>query len=325
MHKYSLQSRFPITLLVVSLTAFVFPGCSIKKWALNKTAAALTQEGGTVFTGDNDPQLVADALPFALKTYESLLQSIPNNQDLLIATGKAFCMYAYAFIQVPADTLGDTRIDEKLAQYKRAKNMFLRSRGYLLRACELRHPGFNALLDADKADSALAQMTAADSTLLYWTGGAWMGAFTADKFDMKLAVDMKKPVAFMQRLLAVDEPYGDGAAHEFFISYYGSMPVSMGGSEEQARKHFSRAVELSKGLKAGPYVSLATSVDVSKQNAGEFRTLLGKALVIDVDASPANRLANIISQKKALWLLDHIDNYFLIDQPAGPEGNHPEE
>jgi predicted anti-sigma-YlaC factor YlaD len=291
-----------------------FSGCSVKKWALTKVAGALTAEGGTVFTGDDDPQLIADALPFALKTYESLLQSLPENQDLLISTGKAFSMYAYAFILAPADTLPDTKIAEKNAQYKRAKRMFLRARGYMLRACELRYPGFNALLESDKTDSALAMTGIADTALLYWTGASWMGAFTADKFDMSLAVDMKKPVAFLERLLTLKESYGDGAVHEFFISYYGSMPVSMGGSEEKSREHFARALELSKGAKAGPYVSLASSVCVSRQYAEEFKTLLEKALALDIDSSVTNRLANIISQTKAKWLLANTGNYFLIDE-----------
>jgi predicted anti-sigma-YlaC factor YlaD len=183
----------------------------------------------------------------------------------------------------------------------------------MLYACELRYPGFNALVNSDLADSALAQTTISDTTLLYWTGAAWMGAFTADKFDMALAVDMGKPVAFMQRLLNLNESYGQGSVHEFFISYYGSMPVSMGGSEEKSRKHFDRAIELSKGLKAGPYVSLATSVCVSRQYDAEFKSLLQKALAVNTDASVENRLANIISQNKAGWLLDNIGNFFILD------------
>jgi predicted anti-sigma-YlaC factor YlaD len=303
-----------ILLLLCCCAVLLHTGCSIKKLALSKVASALTAEGGTVFTGDDDPQLVADALPFALKTYESLLVSLPENQDLLIATGKAFCMYAFAFIQSPADTLPDAAIIEKNAAYARAKRMFLRSRGYLLKACELRYPRFNALIDSDLIDSALSLTTISDTTLLYWTGAAWMGAFTADKFDMTLAVDMGKPVAFMNRLLAINESFGAGSAHEFFISYYGSMPVSMGGSEEKSRKHFARALELSKGLKAGPYVSLATSVCVSRQYDAEFKSLIEKAMAVNPDSSIENRLANTITQTKARWLIAHMDNFFILDQ-----------
>jgi predicted anti-sigma-YlaC factor YlaD len=299
-------------LVLTFIVGFLSVGC-LKKIALKKVAGALTAEGGTVFTGDNDPQLIADALPFALKTYESLLEGLPNDGNLLLYTGKAFCMYAYAFIHSPADTMSDVSIDRKNEQLIRAKKMYLRARGYLFRALEVKHPGITTLLKEDKTDSALARTTIEDTSLIYWTGNAWMGAFAADKFDMAIAVDMPKAVAFMNHLLKLKETYGNGSAHDFFISYYGSMPESMGGSEEKSREHFKRSIELSKGESAGPYVSLATSVCVSKQYVDEFRELLKKALAIDVDKDLSNRLANILSQQKARWLLDHMDNFFLID------------
>ena len=314
-----------IIIALAFMLSSILAGCSIKKIALTKVAGALTAEGGTVFTGDNDPELIADALPFALKTYESLLEALPEDQDLLIATGKAFCMYSFAFIHSAADTMSDVRIEAKQEKLQRAKKMYLRAKGYLFRAWDLRYPAFRALIDSNKTDSALSLATLADTTLLYWTGASWMGAFTADKFDMTLAVDMMKPVAFMKRLLALKEDYGDGAVHEFFISYYGSMPESMGGSEEKSRTHYKRALEISKGAKAGPYVSLATSVCVGKQYADEFKALLDSALAVDIDASPQNRLANILSQRKAKWLLTHMDNYFLLDEPADEEPIEEEE
>ncbi len=305
-----------IVLSGVLVLSLLFSGC-IKKIALKKVAGALTADGGTVFSGDDDPQLVADALPFALKTYESLLQSLPDDPKLLFATGKAFCMYAYAFVHVPADTISDTRITEKIEHLLRAKKLYLRSKKYLLKAIELQHPGFNTLINADKTDSALMRISLQDSALLYWAGAAWMGAFTADKFDMTLAVDMPKPVAFMNRLLALNEAYGNGSVHDFFISYYGGMPQSMGGSEKKAREHFKRSVELSKGESTAPYLALATSVCISKQYVQEFKDLLAQVCAVDADKNVPNRLAATINQKKARWLLDHIDNYFLPEEETG--------
>ncbi len=303
--------RLTITVLAL-LLALGSTGC-LKKIALKKVAGILTAEGGTVFTGDNDPQLIADALPFALKTYESLLEGLPNDPDLLLTTGKAFCMYAYAFIHLPADTVADVNIDKKNRQLNRAKNMYLRARGYLFRAFEVTYPGITTHLKSDNIDSVLALTSLKDTSLLYWTGAAWMGAFTADKFDMQLAVEMPRAVACMNHLLTIHPTYGKGSVHDFFISYYGSMPESMGGSEKKARHHFKESQALSKGESAGPYVSLATSVCVAKQYADEFKSLLEKALAIDANKNVALRLTNILSQQKASWLLAHIDNYFLLE------------
>ena len=55
-----------------------------------------SSSSGTVFTGDNDPELVGEALPFALKLQESILASIPNHDGLRLGTGRLYVMYAKA-------------------------------------------------------------------------------------------------------------------------------------------------------------------------------------------------------------------------------------
>ncbi len=308
--------------LATAGTLFMLGGCSISEWAMRKAGSALSGSG-TVFSGDNDPELIADALPFALKTYESLLQATPDNVDLLLATGSAFTMYAYAFVQLPADTLPDTRIGERRHMRARAKKLYLRGRDYLFRALELRYPGCVHALREGKADSALAHTTVEDTALLYWTGASWMGAFTADKFDMALAVEVPAAVALVRRTLELDSTYGRGSAHDFFISYYGAMPASMGGDKKLAREYFARSIALSDSNRAGPYVALATSVCVANQDAAEFRQLLQKALAVDTETLPGERLANILSQRKARWLLDHTGDLFLEPTIETSQGDPP--
>src|SRR6516225_4268939 len=93
-------------LLAAGLAAFVFAGCgTIKKSAINNVAGTLAS-GGSVFSRDDDPELVREALPFALKLYESLLESVPKNEDLLVATCAAFTQYSFAFVETDADVLG---------------------------------------------------------------------------------------------------------------------------------------------------------------------------------------------------------------------------
>ncbi len=86
----------------------------------------------------------------------------------------------------------------------------------------------------------------------------------------------------------------------------------MGGSIERAREHFDRAIKLSEGKKASPYVSLAENVSVRQQNVKEFVKLLKMALAIDVDAKPDYRLENILLQRRASWLLSRIEDLFLV-------------
>lgn len=290
-------------------------GCSINRLAVRAVSGFFAGSGGgTAFTGDDDPQLVADALPFALKLYESLLEADPQNPALALATGRSFVTYAYAFVQIPADELGDMQVERQAEMRERAKKLFLRGRRYILDGMELRRPGFRAALDSGKVDQALRLAGKQDADYLYWLGAAWLSAFSVSPFDMELLVTIPIPLALLRQVNEWDERWGEGAVHGILISFYGSAPADLGGSPPKAREEFARAVEISGGRQAGPYIALATSVCVREQNAKEFRELLGKALAIDVDKDPANRLQNIILQNQARWLLDHIDNYFLVTE-----------
>jgi predicted anti-sigma-YlaC factor YlaD len=300
---------------VVSLV--LLASCSINQYAVRTVAVFLTGSGqSTVFTGDDDPDLVGAALPFALKTYESLLESDPRNAPLALATGRGFVSYAYAFVQTPSDELPSQSVEEQHALKLRAKGLFLRAREYVLHGLEVRHPGFRAALESGGAEAALRFTKSDDADYLYWAGAAWLAAFSADPFDFAQIVTVPQAVAFLQRVQSWDDSYGAGAVYELFISFYGSAPADLGGSEQKARDSFTRAVALSRGQRAGPYIALATTVSIKRQDEAEFRDLLGKALAVDVNADVPDRLVNIINQRKAQWMLDHIDDYFLGDGDA---------
>ncbi len=208
------------------------------------------------------------------------------------------------------------QVDEQKTEYLRAKKLFLRGRGYILQGLESRRRGFAALLDKGDVAGALRLTRKEDADYLYWTASAWLGAFSADPFDFSLIVAIPRAVALLQQVNAWNDAYGAGAVQEILISYYGGAPADMGGGEDKARAAFARAVALSRGLRVGPYVALATSVSVKNQDAAEFRDLLGKALAIDVNADVPDRLVNIINQRKARWLLDHVDDFFLTEGGA---------
>ena len=57
-------------------------------------------------------------------------------------------------------------------------------------------------------------------------------------------------------------------------------------------------------------------VSLASQNRDEFQRLMREALDIDPELDRGNRLATILAQRKAQYLLDHIDELFAND--AGP-------
>jgi predicted anti-sigma-YlaC factor YlaD len=150
--------------------------------------------------------------------------------------------------------------------------------------------------------------------MLYWAAAAWGAAIGVGMDRPELTSDIEAVRAMMKHGLALDETYDGGAFHEAMMILE-SAPAAMGGSPERARQHYRRAVELSAGRKASPHLALAETISVQTQNRAEFTELIEKALAIDPNADPANRLANIVVQKKARWLLTRTDELFL-DAPA---------
>ena len=79
--------------------------------------------------------------------YESLLESVPENRDLLRATCSVFTQYAYAFVQTDAEAIEPDDFEASLAMKERALKLYLRGRGYCMRAMELRHHGVTMMSD----------------------------------------------------------------------------------------------------------------------------------------------------------------------------------
>jgi predicted anti-sigma-YlaC factor YlaD len=313
MNIHALRSCCLILLLFPALVS-----CSANKLALKMVGDALSSTAsGTALTGDDDPELVGDALPFALKLYEILIEKGSDNPGLYLAAGSGFIMYSNAYVQGPADMLSDQEFEKKERMTARSKKLYLRGRDYVMQGLELKYPGFAASMDGSTLPDILGKMKTDDVPYLYWTGAGWMAAYASDPFDVGVGVGVKSATAMMEAALRLDDGFGGGSIHEFFISYYGSLPQSMGGSEEKARFHFKRAVEISGGKKASPYVSLASTVSVKNQNMKEFVELLNRALAVDVSEKNDTRLANILAQRRARWLLDHRDDRILSDVPKG--------
>lgn len=85
------------------------------------------------------------------------------------------------------------------------------------------------------------------------------------------------------------------------------LPALVGGSPARAREHFERAVALSGGHSAFAYVTLASSVSAPARNRAEFERSLEQALAIDATKKPELRLANLVAQKRARFLLANAD------------------
>jgi predicted anti-sigma-YlaC factor YlaD len=288
--------------------------CSPRRIAVNAIADALSG-GGDVFASDDDPELIRDAVPFALKTMESLAQEEPKHVGLLTALCKGFTQYGYAFVQAEADAAElDGKVSVSRPLRARAGRLYKRGVRYGLRALDARHPGlvdtFKDMHTEDLVETALEPATKEDVPILYWTAIAWFAQIAADKTDMRAVGSLQVAEALMHRALTLDEAWDEGAIHAFYVTYDPGRPEVQGGGLKKAKEHLSRALDLSHNKVLSPLVSYAEAVSVQSQDKAEFKKLLEKVLALDVDADPPHRLANTLAQRRARLLLSHQDDLF---------------
>ncbi len=294
--------------LAVAIACVPLAACSISRFAVNTLGDALA-EGGSTYASDDDPELVGQALPFALKTIEGLLQKSPGHKGLLLAAASGFTQYSYAFVQCEADYVESGDLARAKELRLRAVRLYRRGHAYGLRGLEVASPGFGTALRRDPA-GAVARLHKQDVALMYWTALPWAAAAAVSK-DGELVADLPLVEALMRRALALDEGFGDGAIHDFFIAFEGGRPAAAGGSVERARAHLERALRLAGGKRVAPLVSFAETVSVAQQDRAEFTTLLSRALELDADRFPEQRLANLVAQRRARWLLGRVEELFV--------------
>lgn len=303
----------PVILSMV--VAIAMAGCSVRKFAVNKLGDSLAN-GGTGYASDNDPELVGQAVPFSLKLIESLLAESPNHRGLLFAAASGYTQYSYVFIQLPAEEIEGSDVGKSSAMRDRARNLYLRARDFGLRGLDAKHAGFSAML-RESPTQAVRDAKLNDVPLLYWTAASWGAAIAISKDHPGIVADQLQVQALIDRAYELNPDYDHGAIDQFLISYESARQGVKGDFAERCKAHFHRAVQLTDGEMASPYVSYAENVSVPKQNRAEFESLLRQALAISPDARVEWRLSNTVMQKRAAWLLSREDELFLEPVAGG--------
>jgi predicted anti-sigma-YlaC factor YlaD len=295
-------------LLVTLILSFLLSGCSVRQYALNRAADTLAASG-TSFSSDGDPELIRDAAPFSLKLMDSVLEETPDNVGLLTAATRNYTQFAYAFVQQDAEALEDTDVAGATARFERARGLYARARDYGLRGLDAAHPGMGVMLVSNPRGAVL-QASRSDVPLLYWTAVATAAWINLSKQSPAAIAQLPLVEALIDRAAALDEEWDAGAIHTFLISFDSSRARRAADAGSVLRKHFDRAIELTHGQQAAPYVAYAETAAVSAQDRAQFEQLLKQALAVDINARPQWRLANVVLQRRARWLLSRTDQLF---------------
>jgi predicted anti-sigma-YlaC factor YlaD len=292
----------------------LFGACrSVRNVALDQVGDALAGSS-KAWANDADPELIRDAAPFSLKLIESLVEQRPEHVGLRLAAASGFTQYAYAFVEQDADRIESESFARAEELRTRARKLYVRARDHGLAAMETLHPGIGARLHADPA-AAVRAFELEQVALLYWCAAPWGASIALSKDDPDAIGELPIVEALFTRALALDETWNDGALVSAWIGLESVRAGAGADALARAEQRYVRAVELARGRLASPHVAYAEKVCVQRQDAAGFRQALAKALAIDVDAAPEQRLANVLAQRRARWLLSRQDDLILAQEP----------
>ncbi len=213
--------------------------------------------------------------------------------------------YAYAFLSQKAERIEEKNLDRARGLDTRAKRHYEQAYKTGLAQLEERYPGFNELLTSNPGE-AVAQTTIEDVPLLYWTAAALGSTIGLSMDDPGMIIRLPQVGAMAFRISELQPDFMDGAAYELLMIYESSRPAMMGGSVALAKHYYEQALTYSQGKSAGLFVSYGEGICVQEQDREGFIEMMERALEVK-----AGGYINHLSKRRAKWLLDRIDDYFL--------------
>jgi hypothetical protein len=277
---------------VAMLVLLLSVGCSsMMASATSDLAESLTR----AVLDQNDPETVRQGAPAYLLLIDGLIADDPENLDLLLAGASLYSSYAGAFVDDP----------------ERAARLSRKGRDYGWAALCRSNTGTCGIWSAPYEDFERVVNGIGDKDLpaLYGAGEAWGSWIRANTDDWSAIADKARVDAIMQRVVALDETYKDGAAFLFLGVLATLLPESAGGRPERGRADFERVIELSNGRNLTAKVLLARAY---------ARLIFDRELhdrlcreVIEADpVAPGLTLANTMAQEEARELLGSSEEYF---------------
>ena len=271
---------------------FSLSGCSmLMKSATSDMMGHLSK---TILDND-DLALVENGAPAYLLMIDSLIGKDPENSTLLATAAMLYTAYSDVFVE---NKDRSKKMSEKALNYA-GKAICLEKK----EACNLKSGSF------DELKMVLSHMDKDEVPVLFALGNAWASWIMANKDDFNAIADISHIELIMQRVIELDEPYRDGAAHLYLATLSTFLPPSVGGRPEEGKAHFEKAVLLCRGknlmvkvLYAKLYARLIFDRELHDQ-------LLKEVIAADPHV-PGYTLVNTWAQKQARELIISADDYF---------------
>lgn len=284
--------RSKITALVLLGAWLLSSGCAS---LMSSAASGLANDLSAAVLNQDDPELVRDGAPAYLLLLDSILESSPDDPELLTAAAKMYASYGAVF----ADE------DERAARLtKRALN-------YAQRAvcvsysdgCDWNTTTFNEF------EASLAGLTEKHSDVTFGYSFASIAYLISHSNDWNAVARLPQLEALLLRYLEISELSAESDVYTYLGVLLTLRPEQMGGKPAEARTYFERAIELTGGKDLSAKVWYADSYARLLYNRELHDRLLNEVMAADPNV-PGYTLLNVLAQRNAAEMLASADDYF---------------
>ncbi len=287
-----LLRRFLPCLLV--LVVFL-PGCFSTQQLVTEKASSVFREVALSASRQSDVVLVRSGLPSYLMLVDGMIQSYPDNRELLLAGAQAYAAY------------GSVLEEDEQA---RAAHLYERAKQYAVQSLSL-HPLFKGFPGGplDVFQKSLEQTAKGDVPTLFWVGNIW-GTWIASTDSAEAMADLPWVEALIDRVVQLDPAYYYGSACLFKAILLSARPEQYGGNLQKADEEFKKAMDYGQGKFFMTYVYYAQYYARNTLNRELFVSSLKRVLDTPANIEPDVTLANTLAQQKARTLLAQVDDFF---------------
>lgn len=276
----------------ILLSVVLLSGCS---YFISTATVDMTDNLSQAISNNNDLATVEAGAPAYLLMVDSLLYRSPDNEPLLREASNIYTAYTTVFVKEKA----------------RAKKLTEKALSYALRAVCIRRPktcGFRDI-NFQEFKNLLSSLGKKDVPVLFTLGSGWATWVQMHREDWNAVAEISRVEAIMKRVVELDEYYRDGGAHLYLGVLATFLPPALGGRPYVGKKHFERALEISKDKNLMVKVLFAQHYARLKFDQKLHDRLLSEVLDAKTDV-PGYTLSNTLAKQRARELLKSGKEYF---------------
>lgn len=305
-----IRDVFVVFILITQV--FFQTSCS----SISKIASDLTSDifkgGAPVFEQEADVDVAEISGLALIKTLEVFNFHNPKNKSYLNLLAKSYGTYGFGFLENRMLQYQYKDPEKYQMYFNRARHFYSVGKDFgmklLARTDKKLVKAFSTgIQDVRKRMEGYNRH---EIEPIFWTAFNWGSLINLSKDDIAVVADLALVETMMARVVQVYPSFYFGAPHLFYGVYYASRPPMLGGSPEQAKKHFEEAAKVTNGRSFMVYALAAQFLAVQTMDQSLFDEMISKVNDGNINALPEQRLANALAKERVKFLKDNQSHYF---------------